>query len=183
TFNYRYHKSADSLQGKGKQFTEAINISKNATQDQFFYNWDVETINISAGDEIEYYFEVTDNDGLVGGKSTRSQTQIFKAPSLKVIAENTSKNNDNIKSNLKESISQAKQLQKEIDELNNKILDKKEMTWEDKKKLEDLQLKQNALQQKMEDIKKDNAKNNEQKSEYKPIDPDLLAKQQQLQDL
>jgi hypothetical protein len=185
SFNYHFLKSANDSSGidKTKMVSEQIPVSRNTTTDQFFYNWDVTNVNVNAGDEIEYYFEVTDNDGLVGGKSTRSQTQIFKAPTLKQIEENTAKNNDNIKSELKESMDQAKQLQREIDDLQNKILDKKEMTWEDKKKLDELQKKQNELAQKMEDIKKDNAKNNEQKSEYKPIDPELLAKQQQLQDL
>jgi hypothetical protein len=185
SFNYRFLKSTADSTGvdKGKLFSEPLSFSRNTTSDQFFHNWDVSNVNVNAGDEIEYYFEVTDNDGLAGGKTTRSQTQIFKAPSMKEIAENTSKNNDNIKNDLKESITEAKQLQREIDDLQNKILDKKEMTWEDKKKLQDLQLKQNALSQKMEEVKKNNEKNNEQKSEYKPIDPELLAKQQQLQDL
>jgi hypothetical protein len=185
SFNYHFLKSANDSSGndKSKMLSEVIPVSKATTTDQFFYNWDVTQVNVAAGDEIEYYFEVTDNDGLVGGKSTRSQMQVFKAPTLKEIEENTAKNNEGIKKDLKESVSQAKQLQKEMDELQNKILDKKEMTWEDKKKLDELQKKQNELQQKMEDIKKENAKNNEQKSEYKQMDPDLLAKQQQLQDL
>src|SRR6185369_12918384 len=83
-FSYHYLKSSgsDSLHpsNQGKQFTELVSINKNTTQDQFFYYWDVSTVNVAAGDEIEYYFEVTDNDGLAGGKSTRSQSQVFKAP-------------------------------------------------------------------------------------------------------
>ncbi len=184
TFNYHYLKSSDSLQSnKGKQLSEPINISKNTSQDQFFYYWDVSTVNISAGDEIEYYFEVTDNDGLTGGKSTRSQTQVFKAPTLKEIAENTSKNNKDIKNDLKESIEAAKQLQKDVAELNKKLLDKKEMNWEDKKKAADLLKREEDLAKKMEDIKNKNQQNNEQKSEYKQPDKDLLQKEQQLQAL
>ncbi len=184
TFNYHYLKSNDSLpSNKGKQFAENINISKNSTQDQFFHYWDVSTINISAGDEIEYYFEVTDNDGLSGGKSTRSQTQLFKAPTLKEIAENTSKNNDNIKTDLKESIAAAKQLQKDVSDLSKKLLDKKEMNWEDKKKTEDLLSREKELEKKLEDIKNKNQQNNEQKSEYKPVDKDMIDKQMQLEAL
>ncbi len=184
TFNYHYLKSSDSLQSnKGKQFSETINIAKNTTQDQFFYYWDVSNIHVAAGDELEYYFEVTDNDGFAGGKSTRSQTQVFKAPSLKEIAENTSKNNDDIKSDLKESIAAAKQLQKDVAELNKKLLDKKEMNWEDKKKAEELLNREKELSKKMEDLKKKNQQNNEQKSEYKEPNKDLLDKQQQLQAL
>ncbi len=185
TFNYHYLKSSDSLQAdtKGRLLSQSIGIEKNTTQDQFFHYWDVSTINISAGDEIEYYFEVTDNDGLSGGKSTRSQTQVFKAPTLKEIAENTSKNNSNIKSDLKESIEAAKQLQKDVAELNKKLLDKKEMNWEDKKKAADLLNREKDLTKKLEDIKNKNQQNNDQKSEYKEPNKDLLQKEQQLQAL
>ncbi len=193
TFNYRYLKlsetksasggSNDSLPNKDKQLSEVLTINKNTTQDQFFYNWDVSQINISTGDEIEYYFEITDNDGLTGGKSTRSQSQVFKAPTLKEIAENTSKNNEGIKNDLKESIDQAKQLQKDVSDLSKKLLDKKEMNWEDKKKAANLIEKQKDLEKKLEDIKNKNQQNNEQKSEYKSVNKELLDKQQQLEAL
>jgi len=186
TFNYRYLKSNgdDSTESKkGKQFAEVMGVNKNATQDQFFYNWDVSNINVAAGDEIEYYFEVTDNDGLTGGKSTRSQSQVFKAPSLKEIAESTSKNNESIKNDLKESIANAKQLQKDVSELSKKLLDKKEMSWEDKKKAEDLLKREKDLERRLEDVKNKNLQNNEKKSEYKPVDQEMLDKQQQLEAL
>ena len=52
------------------------------------------------GDEIEYYFEVWDNDGVVGSKSTRSQKMIFKTPTLNELEDKTEKNNDKIKEDL-----------------------------------------------------------------------------------
>ncbi len=184
SFNYHFLKSRDSSQSlKGKQLTEQLSVNRNSTTDQFFHYWDVTDINVQAGDEIEYYFEVSDNDGINGAKTTRSQSQIFKAPTLKEIAENADKKNDNLKSDLKESIAEAKQLQKELTDFNNKLMDKKEMAWDDKKKANELLNKQQDLQRKLEDLKKNNRQNNEEKSEYKPVDPKLLEKQKQLQDL
>ncbi|MEO8087941.1 MAG: DUF4175 family protein [Bacteroidota bacterium] len=184
TFNYHFLKSGDSTQSKNsKQFSENLSVNRNSTTDQFFHFWDVTDVNVIAGDEIEYYFEVSDNDGINGAKSTRSQSQVFKAPTLKEIAENSSKNNDNLKSDLKESIAAAKQLQKDMTDLNNKLMDKKEMAWDDKKKANELLNKQMDLQRKLEDLKNKNQRNNEEKSEYKPVDQSLLDKQKQLQDL
>ncbi len=188
TFNYHFLKqvaSADpqSQVGRPQSFSEPISINKNTTSDQFFYYWDVSNINIGAGDQLEYYFEVTDNDGVNGPKSTRSQAQVFKAPSMQEIAEMTSKNNDNLKSNLKESIEQAKQLQKDLNDLSNKLLDKKEMNWNDKKKVEDITKQQKELERKLEELKNKNQQNNEQKSEYKQRDENIMQKEQQLQDL
>src|SRR5207247_9001990 len=113
-FNYRFLKSSDSTQtDKNKVYSQPINFNKSSTQDQFFYLWDVSDINVTAGDEVEYFFEVSDNDGLNGPKSTRSQTQVFKAPSMKDIEENTEKNNEAIKNDLQQSIAEAKKQEKE----------------------------------------------------------------------
>ncbi len=184
TFNYRYLKSSDSLQtDKNKVYSVPINFNKTSTQDQFFYLWDVSDINVAAGDEIEYFFEVSDNDGLAGPKSTRSQTQVFKAPSMNDIAENTEKNNEAIKSDLQQSIAEAKKLEKDMSDLSKKLLDKKELSWEDKKKAEDMIQRQKELENKIADVSKKNEKNNTQQSEYKNVDKNLLDKQAQLEDL
>ncbi len=184
SFNYRFLKSNDTLQDKkDKQFSELLPVSKSLNTDPFFYSWDLNTVNISAGDEVEYYFEVWDNDGLAGPKSTRSQSQIFKAPSLKEIAENTEKNSEDVKADLLESISQAKQMQKDLNDLSKKLLDKKEMSWEDKKKTEDLIEKQKELEKKLEEIRRKNEQKNRQEEEYKKVNEDILQKQEQLQSI
>ncbi len=184
SFNYRFLKSNDSLQSKkDKQFSEILPVSKSLNTDPFFYSWDLNTVNISAGDEVEYYFEVWDNDGINGPKSARSQSQLFKAPSLEDIKENTEKKNEDIKSDLIESIAKAKQMQKELNDLSKKILDKKEMSWEDKKKTEDLLEKQKELEKKLEDIKNKNEQKNRQEEEYKKVNEDIAQKQAQLQSI
>ncbi|MBK6988716.1 MAG: DUF4175 domain-containing protein [Bacteroidetes bacterium] len=184
SFNYRFLKSNDSLQSnQGKQFTDIIPVSKSVSTDQFFYSWDLESVSIVAGDEIEYYFEISDNDGISGPKSTRSQSQIFKAPTLKEIAENTEKNNESIKDDLKESIAKAKQIQKDLNDLGKKMLDKKELSYEDKKKAEELLNRQKELEKKLDEIRKNNENKNRQEEEYKRVNEDIAQKQEQLQSI
>ncbi|MBL0030709.1 MAG: hypothetical protein IPP27_00540 [Bacteroidetes bacterium] len=184
TFNYRFLKSNDSLQSnEGKQFSDVIPVSRSLTTDQFFYSWDLSTVNIVAGDEVEYYFEISDNDGIAGPKSTRSQSQIFKAPSLKEIAENTEKNNESIKDDLKESIAKAKQIQKDLNDLGKKLLDKKELSFEEKKKAEELLNRQKELEKKLDEIRKKNEDKNRQEEEYKRVNEDIAQKQEQLQSI
>ena len=117
SFNYRFITNNDSAAVDNyKKLTTNSNpvaINKAVTQDQFYHYWDMNTLEVTPGDQIEYYFEVWDNDGVTGSKSTRSAKMIFKAPTLKEIADNTDKNNDKIKDNLEESIRQAKDIQKQ----------------------------------------------------------------------
>lgn len=187
TFNYRFIISSDSIAtGDNKKNllnSSAVAINKAVVQDQFFHSWDMNELGILPGEQIEYYFEIWDNDGVTGSKSTRSQKLIFKAPTLKELAENTEKNNNKIKDDLLESINQAKDVQKELAELQRKIAEKKTLSWEEKKKLEDLLSKQKKLQKKVEKLKNENRQNNQQQSEYQQPDEKILEKQKQLEEL
>jgi len=62
-------------------------------------------------------------------------------------------------------------------------MEKKEMSWEEKKKLQDLIEKQKELQKNVENIKKENNENNQQKNEYQKPDENIIEKQKQLEEL
>lgn len=186
-FNYRFITRNDSAVTEGyKKLTtnsKSIPVSKTATQDQFYYYWNLDDIGVSPGDQLEYYFEIWDNDGVTGSKASRSEKMIFKAPTLDELADKTDQNNDKIKDDLTESISQAKEVQKALAELEKKIAEKKELSWEEKKKLQDLLEKQKNLQKKIDAVKNENQQNNQQQNEYKQPDEQLLEKQKQLEEL
>lgn len=187
TFNYRFIVNNDSAVTENyKKITtnsKALPVNTAGTQDVFLYNWDLNQLGVNAGDQIEYYFEISDNDGVTGSKSTRSQKMIFKAPTLDELAASTEKNNDKIKDDLQESITQAKDVQKALSDLERKVAEKKDLSWEEKKKLQELLDKQKQLQKKVENIKNQNVQNNERKNEYTPPDEEMLEKQKQLEEL
>lgn len=187
SFNYRFLDKKDST-GKRDPLTDKpgvtnIPVTRSAVQDQFMHAWDLHTLGIGPGDQIEYYFEVFDNDGVNGAKPARSQRMVFKAPTLQELEEQRDKNNSQLKKDLEESISAAKDLQKDINSLNKKIMEKKDMGWEEKKKLQDLLDKQKELQKDVEQIKKENSQNNMQQSEYQQADEKIVEKQRELEEL
>ncbi len=187
SFNYRFISNNDSVVTDNyKKITtnsSPIAFNKAVTQTYFFHYWDLNVLEVNPGDQIEYYFEVSDNDGVLGSKSTRSDKKVFKAPTLKELAANTDKNNDKIKDDLQESISQAKDIQKQLADLQRKVAEKKTLTWEEKKKMEELLNKQKELEKKVENIKNQNSLNNQQQNEYKQPDEQMLDKQKQLEEL
>jgi chromosome segregation ATPase len=130
---------------------------------------------------LEYYFEVWDNDGVRGAKSSRSKTMLFKAPSDKELRNEMDKAGKSLKDDMKEAMRESKQLQKELKDLQLKMLEKRELTWEEKKKAQDLLNRQKELVKKIEDIKKQNEQNNLKENEYKEPNPELLEKQKQLE--
>ncbi len=182
-FVYKFLKTDDSSANKGKEFAEAIPVHNNAMQDQFFYYWDAGNLKVSAGDEIEYFFEVWDNDGVNGSKATRSATYIFKAPTLKEIEQSTGAKSDAIKQELKDALADAKKLEKDLNEINKDMFDKKSLNWEDKKKIEDVMKREEKLENKAAEIQKENKQKQENEKEYKEVNKDILQKQEELNKL
>ncbi len=183
TFNYRYTSAPDSLKERLKLQTITMPVSMQLNQDQYFYDWDLSKFEINPGDEIEYYFEVFDNDGVMGAKAARTQKMIFKAPTLRELSEQSDKNSDQIKKEMQDALKENKKMQKEIDELQKKMTDKKNLTWDEKKKMDDLLEKQKNLQEKMEQMKNENEINNKQKQEFNMNSESIMDKQKQLEEM
>lgn len=182
--NFCYKKTnADSNQTVAKEIKVALPINRNISQDNFLYHWDLDRIGMQAGDSYEYYFEVRDNDALNGFKSSRTQKMVYKAPSLKEIAANAEKDNQKLKEELTASIQQAKDIQREMNEMNKKLIDKKTLNFDDIKKMKDLVEKQKDLQNQVENLEKENKQNFEKQNEFKNPDEQLLEKHKQLEEL
>ena len=112
---------------------EEITIQRKNLE-QFFHATNFEDLNIDPGKEVNYYFKVWDNDGVNGSKFTKSGTFTYKEPSTDELIEKKDIENEKTKSGLNKSISLAEEIQKEIEKLNKKILEKKEIGWEEKQK-------------------------------------------------
>jgi hypothetical protein len=160
-----------------------IPFNRNFVKNVFFWTMNFSDLQLNPGEEVEYWFEVWDNDGINGAKSARSNRKIFKAPTLDEIYKQQDDKNTNLKTDLKETIKDAKQLQKDLDDLTMRMLEKKELSWQDKKKAQELIDKQQQLQQQIENIKNENQLNNQQKEELRQSDENILEKQKQLENL
>ncbi|MBL7932225.1 MAG: DUF4175 family protein [Bacteroidia bacterium] len=182
---FHFTKMGTDSNGKAIETSGAfpINIQRSQVSQPYYYFFDAAQYNLQPGDKVEYYFEVFDNDGVSGPKSSKTRLMVFKAPSRDEINKNTEKNNSEIKKDLEESIKKAKQLQKDINELSKKINDKKQLGYEEKKKLEELLKKQQELQNKINEVKNENELNNKQQSEFTPTDESIMEKQKQLEEL
>lgn len=183
---FYYKHIPDSLKDSGKEFelqSMPISFAKNGSATKFIHYWNMDGIALSPGDQVEYFFTVWDNDGVNGAKSARSQTKVFRVPTLDEISEQTQKNNSEIKDKMEAAIKDAQKLQKDFDNFQRDLMEKKNMDWQQKTKAEDLLKRQQELQQKMEQLQNLNEKNNEQKSEFTEPDPELLEKQKMIDEL
>lgn len=179
TFNYKFLKSDDVA--KTRQGLQTITINSGGGADrQFYHIWDLAQIDLQPAEELEYYFEVFDNDGVNGSKSTKSAVKTFRAPTKEEIEADIAQSSEAIKDKMKEAMEQTKKIDKQIKDLQKKLVEKKELTWEDKQQIDDLLKKQKQLEKQMEELKLENLEKSIKENEFKPQDSELLEKQKEL---
>jgi len=178
--NFKYNiKENNKIVGTG---TKNIAIKTNATDNNFFFFWDLKAIALKPGQEIEYYFEVADNDGVNGAKTTRSEIKTFKQPTKKETADQVNASNQALKQKMQSAIRLANTIEKESKKVAESLIDKKQISFEDKKQIEALLDKQKQLDEAVKEIKEQNDKNI-QNQEDQSQNQELLEKQKQIKDL
>ena len=149
----------------------------------FNFQIDFSKYNLKNGEKMDYYFEIFDNDGVSGPKSTKSQVFNYDKPTIKELEKQEYQNNEDIKDNLSAAAKDAAKLAAQIKEMKEKILSKKSLSWEDKKQLEEIQKKHQELSKELEDIKDKYEENLKNQDEFKVPDEEILEKQEKLQEM
>ncbi len=167
-----------------KDFTEmSIPFTQQIQEQKFFYMFDFSQFDNWRESEIEYYFSVTDNDAVNGRKTAKSGTRIFKMPDIEQLQDLYNQQNTNVFSDMHTAIEEAKNLQTEIDALRMDLINKKNLNWEDKNRVEQLFQKQQQLENLIDQLINQNEDKNILEELMKDIPEDLLEKQRQLEEL
>lgn len=177
-FHYRILNSKQN-----KAHFKPVEFSRNELQSSFYYIWNVDDLAASPGDQVEYYFEIYDNDGINGPKVTRSALKTYRLLTEKQIDEKLAANSSSIKNKMSEAIKKASQVEREAKKLNQDLLNKKNLDYDDKKQLEALLQKQKELESLVNEIKSENKQDLFEQQENKEIRQDILEKQKQIEDL
>ncbi|MBL7780270.1 MAG: DUF4175 domain-containing protein [Saprospiraceae bacterium] len=179
TFNYQIKKA------KGGQMPmTTVKVEKPAgKQVQYEYNWDVANLNLEPGDEVSYYFEVFDNDGVNGSKSARTGIMQYRMPSLDEFRQQQADNSAEIKKDLEKAVKESLKIQEELKKLRDKVLQKKELDWQTRKEMERLMQRQKELQTQMEEAKQTLEQNNKQQQEFQKSDESMQEKQEKLEEM
>ena len=180
-----FYYSSFNVMDTSERFQKVIEIPVNKTlnQQEFFHYFDMENLVTQPGDQVEYFFEVYDNDAINGSKVSRSQKMSFKAPTLSEIEKNSDDNNKEIKDEMEKVIRDAQKLQKQIKDLNKKLIDKKALNWEDKKQIKELLEKQKEIKESVEKISLQNKENFIKDQQYKKLNEEIAIKQKELEKL
>lgn len=164
----------DQLNPDNKQFME-IAIQKKSLE-TFFYELP-DSLLSKKGVYYELYFEVFDNDKVNGSKKTISRKFSFKNKTDTEIQQELLEEQKDYINKLENSIQNQKQQQKELDNIQKNLKDKKEVNWNDKKKIDNYIKRQEQYKQMME---RETDKMQENLDEKKEINESLQNKKEEL---
>ncbi len=166
-----------------KEHTINIPINTGSKSQNYFYQWMLDSLSLNAGDELEYYVRVWDNDGINGSKSTQSGKYSFNLPSQKEIKEDLNREAQGTKDKLDKTLDNAEELKEQIKDIQDKLKGKKTLDWQDKKQIEEMLKQKQKLQKDIEELKEKNKALNQKKERFSKQDDKLKEKVKQLQKL
>ena len=158
-----------------------IKIQNSVTIQDFYYYFDQNMFQLNPGEQMEYYFQVFDNDGVNGAKSTKSSIQSYRVRTMDEIEDDLQKAEEQTKSEYTDLLKESKDLAKEIEKMQQKMMQQKELSWQDKKNLEKLMKEYQKLQDQINELKEKQENHQQVENQYKDVDEDILRKQEELQ--
>lgn len=166
-------------------------VSNYHTQDlEVPYLWNLAKIDLSPEDELGYVLEVADNDIISGPKKVRSSEYSLRFPSVEEIFKRAEEQSDNIDKNLREVKQDAEELKKKIDETVDEMrqatpneMSRKQQEFSQRKDMQEIMKRQDELNNRVSDIKKDLEKMTQELNKQNAISPETMQKYQELQKL
>ena len=169
---------------KGIKSEKKVSVVRTSgTEMSFTFACDFRRELLEVKDKIEYYFIVSDNDGVNGSKSVRSQMFIYQLPSLSELNEKRDDAQDQSKKELSELLKRTKEFQKDVSKLKKEVLNTKSNEWNKLNQLNQLKEEQQSLEKALEQMQSKMNESMDEKNQLSELDPELIEKQELLDKL
>ncbi len=174
------HKVTNPSDASRSASNEAKIALNGESSQEFFFSFNTAELTLAPGDELTYYFEVADNDAIHGPKKARSQMFEIKIPSAEELDQLLDRSSNEVRESAETQMSELQKLQEEINEMMRRLVDKKELNWQDKKDLQEIQKKQQQVREMMQQMQQQIQENNRLEQKYREQSEQLMEKQREL---
>ena len=178
-FYYRIHSDKKASEYKSLP----LNFNPNAINQQYFHQVELNPLDLKAGDELEYFVQVWDNDGVKGRKSSKTGSYRFKIPKESEMRESVSETSKSAESQIDKTLEEAQDLNKKLKKLAEDLKGKKNLNWQQQKELEKLLEQKKQLEDDIKKMQEQNKKLNEQQEKFTEQDERIAEKSKKLQEL
>lgn len=163
--------------------TLPVVFDRSQTRTSFFYHFNMDSLGVLPGQQLEVYFEVWDNDGFHGPKSKRSETFTYYKPSLAALDSVAEQAENDIMERMSERADEASKLREDIENMLKELASKKELDWSDKEKMKNLLEKQKEIEEEWNKLQEEQQKLNDFMKEHDLANGEMLEKQQKINEL
>jgi hypothetical protein len=183
TFHYQIREPGTNKKADKPALSIPVNANLGQTTAGFFYYWNTKSLGLKGGEQVSYFFEVADNDGVNGPKKARTPVKTINIPDAKTLDNVLNAGTQAVRQKIESAIKIAAQLERETQKLNQNLLNKSSLTFDEKKQVEDLLQKRTELNDLVKEVQNENKKNLYNRLENQHIEDGLKEKQQQIDDL
>ncbi len=162
----------------------SIPITKNTTEEEVQYIWNLSDLNLTSEDEVTYYLEVFDNDIISGPKSAKSSSFTVRVPTLNEMITKAGDTQNKSIDELSKTLDKAEQLKQKMQDLSEELRqNKKDISWQEKQKIEQTLNEYKDLQKKVSDVSKNLQKMQDDLQKNDLLSKETLEKYMELQKL
>ncbi|ELR70664.1 liver stage antigen, putative [Fulvivirga imtechensis AK7] len=171
-------------QHKQSEYTSInIPIASRQSSQRYYYQWYLDSLELTQGSSIRYYLQVWDNDGVNGSKTSKTGTYVFKIPSRQEVKKDIEKTTNETEKNIDKTVEEAKELREKLEKAEKKLKGKKDLNWQDENLMKDIIKKREELNKAIEELKEQNRSNELKRERFSKQDERMKEKVEQLQKL
>lgn len=151
----------------------------------YAYTWNLNALNLQPGDRLEYYVEAWDNDGVHGPKATRTRPAEFRLPGRRELRQEMKAQAESVASQMSQAAKQSEKLERELAKTQDKLKTKtkRDLSFQDRKQLENMLDQKNQLNQQMEQMQKIFEQLQQKQDQASPKSEELAKKAEELKKL
>ncbi|CAM1341255.1 DUF4175 family protein [Tenacibaculum amylolyticum] len=164
------------IQNPQQQNIKPISITKESIQ-SFFAQFP-DNLDLKEGVNYEFFFRVFDNDGINGSKKALSKKFSYRQKTEEEVETELLQEQQNYLENIQNSLDKQQKSKQDLEKIQFDLQNKKNMNWNDQKKIEDLIKRQEQYKQMMQ---RQTDKLQENFSEKKEENESLQKKKESLQ--
>lgn len=162
----------------------SLNMAPGARQAQLALDWDASSLNPGPGESVTLWVEVRDNDAVSGSKMARSETRVFRVPSIsEMFKANEAQNEENIQ-DLSRVSEQQKEVQSKMEQAARSMQrNESSMSWEKRKEAESAVSRQKAMLEKIQKTAEQINESLDKMEQQNLMKDEVLRKMEELREL
>ncbi|MDP2807807.1 MAG: hypothetical protein Q8O74_06690, partial [bacterium] len=160
-----------------------LKINPAVSDTQIFFVWNSSESFLLPGDSVLYWAEVWDNDAVSGPKSSKSEIQKFRVPTMEEFYKSAAQADSAYQQNLDQAQKQNQSLKQEMERLSQAVKENRKMDWQQKAAVEEALKKQEELVSRMEQTAEEARQDVKQQAQGFKFDPQTVEKLAELKEL